>query len=134
MIDYHQELLTEFLFDSLCTESHQISVKFFVQWLLIRLLYKNESCLEMIKMRVNTADKTQPSTIIAFIPILYHISLLKRDEHFWSYVFELMLIWTMGPHFNLRLHAQVYILTYHEYFKKIILWVNYKYCQVFHNL
>lgn len=100
-------MIIDLLMESVCSESHQISVKFFVQWLLIRLLCDEKESLGMIVSKVMATDKAQPSTIIAFIPILYHLASRRNTAEFWNSVLELMLSWTMGPHFNLRLHSQV---------------------------
>ncbi|KAF2900397.1 hypothetical protein ILUMI_05791 [Ignelater luminosus] len=101
-----KQALIDLLIDSLCTESHQVSVKFFIQWILIGLLCYDNQSLSIIRSKVESTSKVHSSTIIAFVPILYHIALWRNDEEFWMNLFEIMLPWTMGAHFNLRLYAQ----------------------------
>ncbi|KAK4883340.1 hypothetical protein RN001_006659 [Aquatica leii] len=109
-----KEQLIDSLLNSLCTESHQPSNKFIIIWLLIRLLHANDNCLEIISAKIQSTSKVHSSTISAFIPVLYHIAVLKNDNSFWIKVFKQLLPWTMGAHFNLRLYAQVGIKKLYE--------------------
>lgn len=106
-VQNQKEALITLLIESLCTESHQVSIKFLIQWILIRLLRNDNQNLSIIRSKVESTSKVHSSTIIAFVPILYHIALSTNDEEFWMILFEIMLPWTMGAHFNLRLYAQV---------------------------
>ncbi|KAF5308648.1 hypothetical protein FQR65_LT06109 [Abscondita terminalis] len=103
----HKEGLIDHLLNSLCTESHQLSNKFIVIWLLIRLLHIKDNCLDLISAKIQSTNKMHSSTISAFIPVLYHVALLKNDDAFSVKVFKQLLPWTMGAHFHLRLYAQV---------------------------
>lgn len=95
--------LTELIITSFCSESHQFCVKQIMQWLLIRLLCNNKNSLTVIKDSLNSADRTRVSSITAFVPVLYHLTTNIDCEE----VIDVILPWTMGAHFKLRLYAQV---------------------------
>ncbi|KAK5650696.1 hypothetical protein RI129_001725 [Pyrocoelia pectoralis] len=113
-----KQAVIDMLLNSLCNESHQISVKFFIIWLLIRLLSNNEGSFQTITTAMEKTCKVHTSTIIAFIPILYHIVLLRNEDTLFSKLFETLLPWTMGAHFNLRLYAQVGIVKLYKVSEK----------------
>uniref|UniRef100_A0A1Y1MDV7 tRNA (guanosine(18)-2'-O)-methyltransferase TARBP1 n=1 Tax=Photinus pyralis TaxID=7054 RepID=A0A1Y1MDV7_PHOPY len=115
-VDQKQPLI-DTLLNSLSNESHQVSVKFFIIWLLIRLLSTNENCIQIITSVMEKTCKVHASTIIAFIPILYHVALLRNQEAFFSELFKIMLPWTMGAHFNLRLYAQIGVIKLYQLIK-----------------
>ncbi|KAF5273490.1 hypothetical protein FQA39_LY07507 [Lamprigera yunnana] len=110
-----KEALIDTLLESICTESHQLSNKFLIVWLLIRLLFHKEDCLEIISAKITLTNKPHSSTICAFVSVLYHIALLRNENRFYEKVIRRMLPWTMGPHFNLRLHAQTGIKKVYEH-------------------
>lgn len=97
--------IEEFAMNSLCNESHQNCVKQLLQWLIILLFYnKAYHILEFVNNMITEA--THKSAVVSFIPILYHLSKQENEQFYESFILMYLPL-TMGPHFKLRLHAQV---------------------------
>ena len=99
--------IIEFVMDSFCTECHQNSVRWIMQWILIKSLMYNDSFLKMITVKIDDTSRTHKSTITAFIPVLYHLCQGSKDVALIEAVIDVMLVWTMAAHFKLRLYSQV---------------------------
>lgn len=92
---------------SIYTESHQHCVRQLIEWLLIRLLNGDEDTLNIIVNGLESAVSTKVSTVSALISILYHVTLLNNTEDIWLRTMDLLLPWTMGANFKLRVYTQV---------------------------
>lgn len=98
--------IIELITDSFCMESHQNCVRWIMQWILIELLRYHDSFLEVINAKIDDTGRTHKSTITSFIPVLYHLC-REKDLAIMKDVINVMLAWTMGAHFKLRLYSQV---------------------------
>ncbi|KAJ8962246.1 hypothetical protein NQ318_018219, partial [Aromia moschata] len=105
--DQRQPLI-DLLMESFCVEIHQPCVKQLMQWLLYSLLKHDNDALSLIAAKIESATKTQPSTVAAFMLVLLYLTRIK-SESFWFSVVEVLLPWCMGPHFKLRIYAQMTI-------------------------
>lgn len=54
-----------------------------------------------------SSETSKISTTATLIPILYHVALLSAKEDIFAEVIDLLLPWTMGANFKLRVYAQV---------------------------
>lgn len=77
-----------------------------MQWLLVVILISAPERIAKILEKIDKPEETHLSAITAFIPVLYHIG-VKNDEKFIEESIRLLLKWTMGAHFKLRLYSQV---------------------------
>ncbi|KAJ8912072.1 hypothetical protein NQ315_000577, partial [Exocentrus adspersus] len=105
-IDEQRQPLINLITECFCTEIHQPCVKQLMQWLLFSLLKDQDSnCLNLIKTKIDSTSKTRPSSIIAFIVVLLHLTLYK-EEFYWFSAIEMLIPWCMGAHFKLRVYSQ----------------------------
>lgn len=107
LADSSKNKVVKFILKSLCEESHQPSVKQLMQWLLIILVSKLPDHLSLIILMVGTANLSRPSSIVALIPVVYHLVISHEDEEYWFEVTDALLPWTMGANFKLRVYSQV---------------------------
>ncbi|KAJ8969655.1 hypothetical protein NQ314_001657 [Rhamnusium bicolor] len=105
-INSQKQSLIDLIMESFCMEIHQPCVKQLMQWLLFYLLKDEHTSLFIITAKIDSSTKTQPSTIVAFIVVLLHLTLAKSDSSWYSTV-EALLPWCMGAHFKLRVYSQV---------------------------
>lgn len=100
--------LKSILIASICEESHQYCVRQLIAWLLIRLQQDDEKGLETIIGYLEAPGAAMKiSSITTLIIILYHLTLLSAKEYNFSNTIDLLLPWTMGANFKLRVYAQV---------------------------
>lgn len=102
-----RQSVVDLITSSFICESHQFCVKQIMQWLLICLLQNEKNTLSLIKNCLESAIRTRVSTISAFVPVLYHLTVSGDCFLNWEDVRDVILPWTMGAHFKLRLYAQV---------------------------
>lgn len=111
-IKSERQLLIDLIEESFCKEIHQPCVKQLLQWLLFALLKNhNDDYFNHIKAKIDTATKTQPSTIASFIVVLLQLT-LQREESFWFLTIEALIPWSMGANFKLRVYSQVIYAVY----------------------
>ncbi|XP_018573057.1 probable methyltransferase TARBP1 [Anoplophora glabripennis] len=105
-IKNQRQTLIDLIEESFCTEIHQPCVKQLMQWLLLCLVKdQDDDYFNSIKVKIDTASKSQPSTIVAFIMVLLHLTLNRQESHWFSAV-EALIPWSMGAHFKLRVYSQ----------------------------
>lgn len=80
-----------------------------MQWLLVLLIRDTPKHVHKIVNKMYLANRSQVSTIGAFAPVLCHVGLGESQE-FIETLIQIMLDWTMGAHFKLRIYSQVSIL------------------------
>ncbi|EEZ98052.1 uncharacterized protein LOC103315209 [Tribolium castaneum] len=106
--------LVNLLIKSFLLESHQPSVKHLMQWLLISLLQTDSDVfIQTINNNLKSVNNNRPSTTSGFIPILYNLVTLQREAQ-WEQVTEMLLPYTMGPQFKLRIFSQVALVKLYE--------------------
>lgn len=114
-IKNEKQPLIDLIQESLCKEIHQPCVKQLLQWLLFALLKDHDDYFDDIRAEIDTANKTQPSTIVAFIVVLLQLT-LHREEPYWFLTVEALIPWGMGANFKLRVYSQVtYNFTYNDF-------------------
>lgn len=116
-----KQALQDLMFKSICDESHQHCVKQLIEWLLIRLLENNDKAIKIIS---EILISTKVAATAMLIPILYHLALLRRTENDVVVVIELLLPWTMGANFKLRVYAQVIFKKIFFHCASVILFVG----------
>lgn len=104
-----KEKIKNLLLDCIYNENHQHCVKQLIEWLLIRLLDKNGEALSIFTNLLEDLDISNKkiSTLTTAIIILYHTALISLKEERLLNVIDLLLPWTMGANFKLRVYAQV---------------------------
>ncbi|XP_045474733.1 uncharacterized protein LOC123680729 [Harmonia axyridis] len=105
--DRSREKLVEFIMKSFCEETHQTSVKQLLQWLLIILVSQSPSYLSLMIEKVETTNLSNTSSVVALIPVVYHLVTSLKDEECWYQATNALLPWTMGANFKLRVYSQV---------------------------
>lgn len=104
----------QLMLTSIATESHQRCVKQYMEWLLIRLLAKDDEGRKIVTSVLKYNTRSQVSKISAFILILYHMTTKTGSEAVWLETIEYLLPWTMGANFKLRVYAQTAIKKLYE--------------------
>nr|CAD7574392.1 unnamed protein product [Timema californicum] len=101
--------LKTWLCDSLLGDSHQPSVRYQQEWLLVRILHRHTKLRSTIWDVFSQAAEKRVGSLCSFISVVYQlVRILSHDqESFLDRSLQEILPWTMGQNFNIRLYAQV---------------------------
>ncbi|XP_066253515.1 uncharacterized protein [Euwallacea similis] len=99
--DFQSEQISAFVLDCFEEENNQNCIKQILHWMLI-LIFKDVS---PILSWITSKPNFPPSVLINIIPSLYHLSILGNEETLNKTV-NLVLPWTMGAQFKLRVYSQ----------------------------
>ncbi|XP_065209528.1 probable methyltransferase TARBP1 [Planococcus citri] len=93
--------------NSLLLEPHQPSVRYMLEWLLIRLIIHFGGTLEDKFWKCFLeASEERIGSICSFISIAFHLANTNGTESMIEMAIKSVLPWTMAQHFNARLYAQ----------------------------
>uniref|UniRef100_A0A1B6LX73 tRNA (guanosine(18)-2'-O)-methyltransferase TARBP1 n=1 Tax=Graphocephala atropunctata TaxID=36148 RepID=A0A1B6LX73_9HEMI len=92
---------------SLQGESQQPSVRYQLEWLLVRSLLHSPQLLANFWTIFGQASEERTGSICSFISVAYHLASVLQDEAFIERCVTEILPWCMAQHFNVRLYAQV---------------------------
>ncbi|XP_046663534.1 LOW QUALITY PROTEIN: probable methyltransferase TARBP1 [Homalodisca vitripennis] len=88
-------------------ESQQPSVRYQLEWLLVRSLLHSPQLLSGFWTIFGQASEVRTGSICSFISVAYHLAVTLQDESFIDSCVTEILPWCMAQHFNVRLYAQV---------------------------
>ncbi|XP_046388201.1 probable methyltransferase TARBP1 isoform X2 [Ischnura elegans] len=102
--------LMNLLCDSLQIESHQPSVKYFQEWLLVRILAHHPKLRQTMWDEFQKAGVKRPGCMSSFISVIFHLSRALPHEELEKFIgkgIEFIHPWCMAQQFIVRLFAQV---------------------------
>lgn len=103
-------VLYNWLCSLLLRESQQPSVRYMAEWLIVRLLWRNEELQSALWLNFTDALEQRVGSLCSFISVVYHTLSVLPDtalEGWLDRAIVQFLPYCLAQHFSLRLYAQV---------------------------
>ncbi|XP_054262718.1 probable methyltransferase TARBP1 [Macrosteles quadrilineatus] len=99
--------IVKFASAALQGESQQPSVRYQLEWLLVRALLSSPQLIDSFWTLFNEASEERTGSVCSFISVAYHLAACLRRTDFTERCVSEVLPWCMAQQFNIRLYAQV---------------------------
>ncbi|XP_075224535.1 tRNA (guanosine(18)-2'-O)-methyltransferase TARBP1 isoform X2 [Lycorma delicatula] len=111
-----QKEIIDWVRSNLCKESQQPSVRYQLEWLLIRCILSNSDFINYFWDIFLQGSEERAGSVCSFISVAYHLAAVLKDTSFIKRCVQEVLPWSMAQQFNIRLYAQVTLAKLFELF------------------
>ncbi|XP_023223966.1 probable methyltransferase TARBP1 isoform X1 [Centruroides sculpturatus] len=104
-----KQLLKE-IYSLLVNENHQPSVRYFLEWTVVRIIYHYPTLEKEFTVYFHKAIEKRIGSIVSFISILIHLISVTSEQNLQEFIqtwIREIIPWTMGQNFNTRIYAQL---------------------------